>query len=87
MAETKKEIVLDFLSNAYTEYDIDYRENSVTSSYDFVIDTGTAIITLKVGEKRWHDSNNTSIVTYLESKGQQVRKALLNNQNDILPMK
>ena len=40
MAETKKEIVLNLLNNAYNEYHIDYRENTITESYDYVIYTG-----------------------------------------------
>ena len=52
MAETKKETVLNLLNNAYNEYHIDYRENSITESYDFVIDTGTSRIFLKIGQKR-----------------------------------
>jgi hypothetical protein len=87
MAATKKETVLDFLNNAYNEYHIDYRENSITSSYDFVIETGTARIFLKIGQKRWDDSNSTSILNYLKSKEQQIRKAVLDNQDAILPMK
>ncbi len=87
MAATKKETVLDFLNNAYNEYHIDYRENSITLSCDFVIDTGTARIFLKIGRKRWDDSNSTSILNYLKSKEQQIRKAVLDNQDAILPMK
>jgi len=33
MAATKKETVLDFLNNAYNEYHIDYRENSIEHLY------------------------------------------------------
>ena len=87
MAATKKETVLDFLNNAYNEYHIDYRENSITLSYDFVIDTGTARIFLKIGRKRWDDSNSTSILNYLKSKEQQILKTVLDNQNAILSMK
>ncbi len=87
MAATKKETVLDFLNNAYNEYHIDYRENSITLSCDFVIDTGTARIFLKIGRKRWDDSNSTSILNFLKSKEQQIRKAVLDNQDAILPMK
>ena len=87
MAATKKETVLDFLNNAYNEYNIDSHENSITLSYDFIIDTGTARIFIKIGQKRWDGSNNSSIVNYLESKEQQIRKALLTNQNAILLMK
>jgi hypothetical protein len=87
MAETKKETVLNLLNNAYNEYHIDYRENSITLSCDFVIDTGTARIFLKIERKRWDDSNSTSIVNFLKSKEQQIRKAVLENQDAILPMK
>ena len=87
MAATKKETVLDFLNNAYTEYNIDFRENSITLSYDFIIDTGTARIFIKIGQKRWDGSNNSSIVDFLKSKEPQIREALLINQNAILPMK
>lgn len=87
MAATKKETVLDFLNNAYDEYNIDSRENSLTLSYDFIIDTGTARIFIKIGRKRWDGSNNSSIVDFLKSKEQQIREALLINQNAILPMK
>ena len=86
MAATKKETVLDFLNNAYNEYHIDYRKNSITLSFDFVIDTGTARIFLKIGQKRWEDSNSTSILDYLKSKEQQIRKAVLDNQAAILRM-
>jgi hypothetical protein len=86
MAATKKETVLDFLNNAYNEYHIDYRENSITLSYDFVVDTGTSRIFLKIGQKRWDDSNSTSILNYLKSKEQQIRKAVLDNQDAILRM-
>ena len=87
MAANKKENSLEFLNNAYNEYDIDYRENSVTDSYDFIIDTGTAKIIIKIGRKRWDDSDNISIVEYLKSKEQQISKALFNNQYEILSMK
>ena len=87
MATTKTEIVLDFLNNAYNEYNIDPRENSITLSYDFVIDTGTAKIIMKIGRKRWDDSNNSSIVNYLKSKEQQIHEALLTNEDAILSMK
>jgi len=86
MAATKKETVLDFLNNAYNKYHIDYRENSITLSYDFVIDTGTARIFLKIGQKRWEDSNSTSILDYLKSKEQQIRNAVLDNLDAILRM-
>ena len=87
MAATKKGTVLDFLNNAFNEYHIDYRENSITLSCDFVIDTATARIFLKIGRKRWDDSNSTSILNFLKSKEQQIRKAVLENQDAILPMK
>ncbi len=87
MAATKTEIVLDFLNNAFNEYNIDPRENSITLSYDFIINTGTAKIIMKIGRKRWDDSNNTSIVNYLKSKEQQIHKAFLTNQDAILSMK
>lgn len=87
MAATKKETVLDFLNNAYNEYHIDYRENSVTLSCDFVIDTGAARIFLKIERKRWDDSNSTSILNFLKSKEQRIRKAVLDNRDAILPIK
>ena len=87
MAATKEETVLDFLNNAYNEYNIDSRENSITLSYDFIIDTGTARIFIKIGRKRWDESNNSSIVNYLKSKEQEIRDALLANENAILPLK
>ena len=87
MAATKKETVLDFLNNAYNEYHIDYRENSITLSCDFVIDTGTARIFLKIGRNRWDDSNSSSILNFLKSKEQQISKAVLENKDAILPMK
>ena len=86
MAATKKETVMDFLSIDYNEYDLDYRENSITESHDFVIDTGTSKIFLKIGQKRWNDSNNASIVDFLESKEEQIQKVVLDNQNAILRM-
>ena len=87
MAATKKETVLDFLNNAYNEYHIEYRENSITLSCDFIIDTGTARIFLKIARTRWDDSNSTSILNFLKSKEQQIRIAVLDNQNAILQMK
>ena len=86
MAVTKKETVLDFFSIGFDEYQVDYRENSITESYDFVIDTGTSRIFLKIGQKRWEDSNRSSIVDFLESKEEQIRKAVLDNQDAILRM-
>ena len=87
MVATKEETVLDFINNTYNEYNIDSRENSITLSYDFIIDTGTARIFIKIGRKRWDESNNSSIVDFLKSKEQQIRETLLINQNAILPMK
>jgi hypothetical protein len=87
MAATKEETVLDFINNTYNEYNIDPRENLITLSYDFIINTGTAKIIIKIGRKRWDDSNKDSIVDYLKSKEQQIRDALLTNQDAILPMK
>ena len=87
MAATKKETALDFLTNAYNGYNIDPRKNSITLSYDFIIDTGTAKIIIKIEQKRWDDFNNSSIVDYLKSKEQQIRKALSDNQDAILSMK
>ncbi len=87
MTATKKETVMDFLKNAYNEYDIDSRENSITLSYDFIIDTGTARIFIKIGRKRWDGSDNTSIVAFLKSKEKQISEAVLINENAILPMK
>ena len=87
MAATKKETVLDFLKNTYKEYNFDARKNSITSSYDFIIDTGTARIFIKIERKRWDASDNSTIVNYLKSKEQQIREALLTNQNAILPLK
>ncbi len=87
MAATKKEIVLDFLNDTYKGYNIDSRENSITSSCDFIFDTGTARIFIKIGKKRWDESDNSSIVDYLKSKEKQIREALLPNENAILPLK
>ncbi len=87
MAETKKEIVLEFLNSVYDGYIIDPRENAITSSFDFTIHTGTAKILIKIGRKRWDDSDSDSIVDYLESKEQQIQKALSDNEDAILSMK
>jgi hypothetical protein len=84
MAETKKETVLDFFNTGYNEYHVDYRENAVTESYDFIIKTGKSRIFLKIGQKRWDDSNRSSIIDFLESKEKQIRKVLLENQDAIL---
>ena len=86
MAITKKETVMDFFNIGFNEYQVDYRENSITESYDFVINTGTSRIFLKIGQKRWDDSNRSSIVDYLESKEEQSRKVVLDNQDAILRM-
>jgi hypothetical protein len=86
MAARKKETVLNFFNAGYTEYHVDYRENSITESYDFVINTGTSRIFLKIGQKRWDDSNSSSIIDFLESKEEQIRKAVMDNQNAILRM-
>ncbi len=86
MDAAKKETVLDFLNTGYNEYNVDYRENSITESYDFVIHTGTSKILLKIGQKRWDDSNSSSIINFLESKEEQIRKVVLDNQDAILRM-
>ena len=86
MAATKKENVLDFFNIGYNEHHVDYRENSITESHDFVINTGTSRIFLKIGQKRWDDSNRSSIVNFLESKEEQIRKVVLDNQDAILRM-
>jgi hypothetical protein len=86
MAATKKETVLDFFNIGFDEYRVDYRENSITESYDFIIKTGTSRIFLKIGQKRWDDSNSASIINFLESKEEQIRKVVLDNQDAILRM-
>jgi len=86
MAATKKETVLNFFNTGYDEYDVDYRENSITESYDFVIKTGKSKIFLKIGQKRWDDSNKSSIIDFLESKEEQIRKVVSDDQNAILRM-
>ena len=86
MAATKRKTVLDFFRHGYDEYDVDYRENSITESYDFVIDTGNSKIFLKIGQKRWDDSNKSSIIDFLESKEEQIRKVVSDDQNAILRM-
>ena len=86
MAARKKEIVLDFFNTGYNKYHVDYRENSITESYDFVVNTGSSRIFLKIGQKRWDDSNSSSIINFLESKEEQIRKVVLDNQNAILRM-
>ena len=86
MAATKKETVLDFLNIGYNEYHVGYRKNSITESYDFVINTGTSRIFLKIGQKRWDDSNSSTIIDFLESKEEQIRKVVLDNQDAILRM-
>jgi hypothetical protein len=84
MAAKKKETVLDFFNTGFNEYQVDYRENSITESYDFVIKTGTSRIFLKIGQKRWDDSNSSSIISFLESKEEQIRKVVLDNKDAIL---
>ena len=86
MAAKKRETVLDFFNTGYNEYHVDYRENSITESYDFVISTGTSRIFLKIGQKRWDNSDRSSIIDFLESKEEQIRKVVLDNQNAILRM-
>ena len=86
MAATKKETVLDFFNIGFNEYRVDYRENSITESYDFIIKTETSRIFLKIGQKRWDDSNSSSIINFLESKKEQIRKVVLDNQDAILRM-
>ena len=86
MAATKKETVLDFLNVGYNEYRVDYRENEITESYDFIINTGASKIFLKIGQKRWDDSDSASISDFLESKEEQIRKVVSDNQNAILRM-
>ena len=51
-----------------------------------MIHTGTSKIFLKIGQKRWDDSNSASIVDFLESKEEQIRKVVLENQDAILRM-
>ncbi len=85
---TKEETVLGFLNNTTrNEYNIDFRENLITLSYDFIIDTGIAKVLIKIGQQRWDSSDSNSIVSYLQSKEQQIHKALLTNQSEILSMK
>jgi hypothetical protein len=86
MAATKRETVLDFFNTGYNEYNVDFRENSITESYDFIIRTGKSRIFLKIGQKRWDDSNRHSIIDFLESKEEQIRKVVLDNQDAILRM-
>ena len=86
MAATKKETVLDFLNIGYNGYHVGYRENSITETYDFVINTGTSRIFLKIGQKRWDKSNSSSIINFLESKEEQIREVVLDNQDAILRM-
>lgn len=85
---TKEETVLGFLNNTTrNEYNIDFRENLITLSYDFIIDTGIAKVLIKIGQQRWDSSDSNSIVSYLQSKEQKIHKALLTNQSEILSMK
>jgi hypothetical protein len=86
MAATKKETVLDFLNIGYEAYHVDYRENAITESYDFIINTGKSRIFLKIGQKRWDDSNRSSIINFLESKEKQIKKVVLDNKDAILRM-
>jgi hypothetical protein len=86
MAATKREIVLDFFTTGFDEYDVDYRENSITESYDFIIKTETSKIFLKIGQKRWDDSDKNSIIDFLESKEEKIREVVSNDQNAILRM-
>ena len=86
MAATKKETVLDFFNTGYDEYDVNYRENEITESYDFIISTGTSRIFLKIGQKRWDESNRSSIIDFLESKEEQIRKVVSDDQDAILRM-
>jgi hypothetical protein len=86
MAVKKKETVLDFFNTSYSEYHVDYRENPITDSYDFVISTGTSRIFLKIGQKRWDNSDRSSIIDFLESKEEQIRNVVSDNQNAILRM-
>lgn len=86
MAATKRKTVLDFFRNGYDEYHVDYRENSITESYDFIISTGASRIFIKIGQKRWDDSDRSSIVDFLESKEEQIRKVVSDDQNAILRM-
>jgi hypothetical protein len=86
MAATKRKTVLDFFNTCYHDYHVDYRENSITESYDFIIGTGTSRIFLKIGQKRWDDSDRSSIIDFLESKEDKIRKVVLDNQNAILRM-
>ena len=86
MTARKKEIVMDFFNTVYDDYHVDYRENSVTESYDFIIRTGKSRIFLKIGQKRWDDSDRYSIIDFLESKEEQIRKVVLDNQDAILRM-
>ena len=86
MAAKKRETILNFFNTGYNEYHVDYRENSITESYDFVISTGTSRIFLKIGQKRWDNSDKSSIIDFLESKEEQIRKVVLDNQNAILRM-
>lgn len=85
---TKEKTVLDFLNKTTSsEYNIDFRENSITLSYDFIIDTGDTKVLIKIGQKRWESSDSNSIVSYLQSKEQKIHNALLTNQSEILSMK
>ena len=86
MAGTKKETVLHFFNENYDEYRVGYRRNAITESYDFIINTGKSRIFLKIGQKRWDESNKSSIIDFLESKEEQIREVVLDDQNAILRM-
>ena len=87
-APKKEETVLDFLNKTTgSKYTIDFRENSITLSSDFIIDTGTAKVLIKIGQKRWDSSDSDAIVSYLQSKEHKIQKALLSNESEILSMK
>ena len=66
MATTKEDAALEFLNTICGENDIDFRENAITQSYDFLVEKGTEKVIIKIAEKRWNDSDNISIVSFLE---------------------
>ena len=86
MTAKKKQTVMKFLNAGYKKYQVGYRRNSITESYDFIIDTGTSRVFLKIGQKRWDDSNSSSIVDFLKSKEEQIRRVVMENQDAILRM-
>lgn len=86
MTKTKKETVINFLNAGYSDCDIGYRENAITESYDFIINTGTSRIFLKIGQKRWDISNQSSIIDFLDSKKEKISSVVLENQDAILRM-